>query len=101
MLKKNLVTPEPVPATDWRRFFPWKWIMVPALPAVALIAVGIWYLQRDTPEKAEKYPGPGLRTEKRTIEFRWPGAKWSSFDPVRELENRRVHGRKHNLRRLR
>ena len=57
--KKNPVIPEPIPATDWRRFFSWKWIMVPALPAVALIAVGIWYLQRDTPEKVARLEAQG------------------------------------------
>jgi tetratricopeptide (TPR) repeat protein len=81
MPKKNLVTPEPVPLTDWRRFFSWKWIMVPALPAIALIAVGIWYLQRDTPEKAEMYLAQAY-TEQRTMEMRWPGVKWA---PVREV----------------
>ena len=78
ILKKNPVIPEPVPATDWRRFFSWKWMMVPALPAVALIAVGIWYLQRDTPEKAENLLVQA-QTEQRTIEMRWPGAKWSPY----------------------
>jgi hypothetical protein len=29
--------------------------MVPALSSVALIALGIWYLQRDKPENAENY----------------------------------------------
>src|SRR5262249_3137270 len=58
----------------------WKWILVPALPAVALIAVGIWYLQRDTPEKAEKLLAQAY-TEQRTMEMRWPGAEWG---PMRE-----------------
>ncbi|MGC2696418.1 MAG: tetratricopeptide repeat protein [Candidatus Angelobacter sp.] len=80
ILKKNSVTPEPVPATDGRSFFSWKWIMVPALPAVALIAVGIWYLQRDTPEKVEALLAQAY-TEQRTLEMRWPGATWA---PVRE-----------------
>ncbi len=79
MLKPARKNPEPVPATDWRRFFSWKWIMVPALPAVALIAVGIWYLQRDTPAKAEALLAQAA-TEKRTMDMRWPGAKWG---PVR------------------
>ena len=76
ILKKNRVIPEPVPATDWRRFFSWKWMMVPALPAIALIAVGILYLQRDTPEKVEKLLAKAY-TEQRTIAMRWPGAEWS------------------------
>jgi tetratricopeptide (TPR) repeat protein len=77
MLKKNPVTPEPVPVTDWRRFFSWKWIMVPALPAVALIAVGIWYLQRDTPKKVEDLLAQA-QSEERTMEMRWPEAKWKA-----------------------
>jgi tetratricopeptide (TPR) repeat protein len=86
MLKKNRVTPEPIPATDWRRFFSWKWIMVPALPAVALIAVGIWYLQRDTPEQVEKWIAQAY-TEQRSIEMRWPGAEWGKFSPIRGPES--------------
>jgi tetratricopeptide (TPR) repeat protein len=78
--KKNSVTEEPVPATDWRRFFSWKWIMVPAAAAVALIAVGIWYLQRDTPEKVEKLLAQAY-TEQRTMEMRWPGAEWAQRLP--------------------
>ena len=50
--------------------------MVPALPAIALIAVGILYLQRDTPEKVEKLLAKAY-TEQRTIAMRWPGAEWS------------------------
>jgi len=81
MLKRNLVTPDPVPATDWRSFFSWKWVMVPALPAVALIAVGIWYLQRDTPAKVEKLLAQTY-TEDRTMEMRVPYAKHSDFHQV-------------------
>jgi cytochrome c-type biogenesis protein CcmH/NrfG len=80
MLKKNPVIPEPVPSTDWRRFFSWKWILVPALPAVAIIAVGIWYLQRDTPEKVEKQLAQAS-TEQRMMEMRWPGAEWAQRLP--------------------
>ncbi len=80
MLKKNLVTPEPVPTTDWRRFFSWKWIMTPAAAAAAcaLLALcigGVWYARRDTPEKAEKYLAQAY-TQKRSMEMRWPGAQW-------------------------
>jgi tetratricopeptide (TPR) repeat protein len=71
----NRVIPGSVP-TDWRRLFSWKWMMVPALPAVALLAVGIWYLQRDTPEKVAKLLAQA-QTEQRTTEMRWPGAEWS------------------------
>lgn len=65
-----------------RRLFSWKWMMVPALPAVALIGFGLWYLQRDTPEKAEKYLAQAY-TEQRTMEMRWPGADWGKFSPDR------------------
>ena len=81
MLQKPVI-PEPVAAPDWRRFFSWKWIMVPALPAVALIAVGIWYLQRDTPAKVEKLLAQTY-TEDRTMEMRIPYAKHSDFHQVR------------------
>jgi len=82
MLKKNLVTPEPVPATDWRRFFSWKWIMVPAT-AAALMAVGIWYLQqRDTPEKVAKLEAQAF-TEQRTTQMRIPYAGYAAFNQKR------------------
>jgi tetratricopeptide (TPR) repeat protein len=84
MLKKNRVTPEPVPATDWRRFFSWKWIMVPA--TVTLIAMGVWYLQRDTPERAEKLFAQAY-TEQRTMEIRWAGADWSEVRTTRGSQN--------------
>ena len=80
ILKKKPAIQEPVPAINWRRFFSWKWIMVPALPAVVLIAVGIWYLQRDTPEKAGVLLAKSY-TEKRTMEMRWPGAEWAQRLP--------------------
>ncbi len=66
-------------AKEDRRLFSWKWLMVPALPAVAFIAV---YLQRDTPEKAEKWMAQAY-TEQRTFEMRWPGAAWGKFSPDR------------------
>jgi cytochrome c-type biogenesis protein CcmH/NrfG len=86
MVKKNLVTPAPVPATDWRRFFSWKWIMVPALPTVALIAVGIWYLQRDTPEKVAKLEAQAF-TEQRTTQMRIPYAGYAAFNQKRSGDN--------------
>jgi tetratricopeptide (TPR) repeat protein len=82
MLKKNPVTPEPAPATDWRRFFSWKWIMVPATASVAIIAVGIWYLQRDTPEKVAKLEGQAF-TEQRTTQMRIPYAGYAAFNQKR------------------
>jgi tetratricopeptide (TPR) repeat protein len=86
MFKKNRITPAPVPATDWRRFFSWKWIMVPALPAVALIAVGIWYLQRDTPEKVAKLEAQAF-TEQRTTQMRIPYAGYAAFNQKRSGDN--------------
>ena len=56
--------------------------MVPAMPAIALIAVGIWYLQSESPEKAEKWMAQAY-TEQRTFEMRWPGAEWGKFSPDR------------------
>lgn len=86
VFKKNPVTPEPAPATNRRRFFSWKWIMVPALPAVALIAVGIWYLQRDTPEKVAKLEARAF-TEQRTTEMRVPYAAFADFNQRRSGDN--------------
>lgn len=86
MLKKNRVIPEPVPATDWRRFFSWKWVMVPALPAIAIIAVGIWYLQRDTPETVAKLEAQGY-TQHRTVEMRVPYAAYADFNQRRSGDN--------------
>jgi tetratricopeptide (TPR) repeat protein len=76
---KNLVIPEPVPSTDWRRFFSRKWILIPATAVIVLIAVGIWYLQRDTPEKAEKLLAQAS-SDRRTLEMRFPGAAYSSYE---------------------
>jgi tetratricopeptide (TPR) repeat protein len=85
MFKKNLVTPAPVPATDWRRFFSWKWMMVPAIAAVVVLAAIIFpvYLAgRDTPEKAEKQLAQAY-TENRTMEMRWPRSAWSPYSVQR------------------
>lgn len=78
MLKQARKDHETVTATDWRRFFSWKWMMVPVLPSVALIAVGIWYLQRDTPEKVAKLEALAF-TEQRTTEMRVPYAAYADF----------------------
>jgi hypothetical protein len=86
MLKKNRVIPEPLLVTNWRRFFSWKWIMVPALPAIALIAVGIWYLQRDTPETVAKLEAQGY-TQQRTVEMRVPYAAYADFNQRRSGDN--------------
>jgi tetratricopeptide (TPR) repeat protein len=63
----------------WKPGF-WKWTLIPAATAAcAAIAFGIWYTQRDTPEKVEKLLAKSF-TEQRPMEFRWPGAEWG---PVR------------------
>ncbi|HEV8492307.1 MAG TPA: hypothetical protein VGR76_08540, partial [Candidatus Angelobacter sp.] len=81
ILKKNPVIPEPVLATDWRRFFSWKWMLVPATAVIALAAITfpVYLAGRDTPEKAEALLAQAA-TEKRIMDMRWPGAKWG---PVR------------------
>jgi tetratricopeptide (TPR) repeat protein len=86
MPKKNPVTPELVPATDWRSFFSWKWMMVPAVAAVALIAVGIWYLERDTPEQVARLEAQGY-TQQRTVEMRVPYAAYADFNQKRSGDN--------------
>jgi len=78
---KPVPPPAPPPPSP-RRIFSWKWVMVPAMPAIALIAVGIWYLQSESPEKAEKWMAQAY-TEQRTFEMRWPGAEWGKFSPDR------------------
>jgi tetratricopeptide (TPR) repeat protein len=82
MLKRAIPSP-PSP----RPIFSWKWIMVPALPAVALIAVGIWYLQqRDTPEKVAKLEAQAF-TEQRTTQMRIPYAGYAAFNQMRSGDN--------------
>jgi tetratricopeptide (TPR) repeat protein len=80
MLKKNPVTPEPAPATDWRSFFSWKWIMIPAAAVIALAAITfpVYLAWRDTPEKTEALLAHA-QEEHRTIEMRWPKAKRSPY----------------------
>jgi hypothetical protein len=57
-----------------------RWMLVPASVAIcALIAFGIWYTQRETPEKVEKLLAQAY-TEQRMTEYRIPGAEWG---PVR------------------
>lgn len=65
--------------TSGRKPFFWKWALVPATAAMAALAVfGIWYTQRDTPEKAEMLLVQAF-TERRTMEMRWPGAEHSEI----------------------
>jgi hypothetical protein len=53
--------------------------LIPATAAAcAAIAVSIWYIQRDTPEKAEMLLAQAF-TEKRTMDMRWPGAEHSEI----------------------
>jgi hypothetical protein len=76
MLQKNRVTPEPTPAIDWRRFFSWKWILIPATAVIVVAAITFpVYLARATPEKVERLLAQSY-TEKRTTEMRWPGTSW-------------------------
>jgi tetratricopeptide (TPR) repeat protein len=73
-------------ATTERKPLFWKWALIPALPAVALIAVGIWYLQRDTPEKVAKLEAQAF-TEQRTTEMRVPYAAYADFNQKRSGDN--------------
>jgi CHAT domain-containing protein len=94
MLQASGIQPAPAPAIDGqsspqksfaktnveRKPFFWKWALVPAIAAVvALTAFSIWYTQRDTPEKVQTLLAQAA-AEKRTMDMRWPGAKWG---PVR------------------
>ncbi len=63
----------------------WKWIIPAAAAACALIAFGIWYSQRDTPEKVEKLLAQAY-TEQRTMEMRIPGAEYSDISQKRSGE---------------
>jgi cytochrome c-type biogenesis protein CcmH/NrfG len=88
MLKKNRVTPEPVPATNWRRFFSWKWILTPAAAAVVIVVAitfPVYLARRDTPETVEKLLAQAS-TEQRNLEMRIPYAKYSEFNQKRSGE---------------
>jgi tetratricopeptide (TPR) repeat protein len=68
-------------ASDRKPFF-WKWALVPAIAAVvalAAITFPVYLARRDSPEKVEVLLAEAF-TKQRTIEMRWPGAKWA---PVR------------------
>ena len=78
MLKQSREDHETGRVKTGSRLFSWKWMMVPALPAVAFIAFGLWYLQRDTPEKVQKLLEQAS-TDHRTLEMRFPGAAYSSY----------------------
>ncbi len=69
-------------STSGAKIFGWpiRRVLAPAaIAASALIAFGLWFTQRDTPEKVEKLLAQAY-TEQRTMEYRWPGAEWG---PVR------------------
>ena len=66
-----------------RKPFFWKWVLVPATAAIcALVAFGIWYSLRDTPEKVEKLLAQAY-TEQRKVEMRFPNAKHADFNQKR------------------
>jgi len=72
----SVSTLQPARTSGWSL----RWILVPAaVAACAAIAFGLWFTQRDTPEKVEKLLAQAY-TEQRTMEYRWPGAEWG---PVR------------------
>jgi CHAT domain-containing protein len=76
----------------------WKWLPIPAAAAVtaalctivSLGTVGVWYTQRNTPEKVEKLLAQAY-TEKRPMEFRWPGAEWGPVHITRGAEDSRFN----------
>jgi hypothetical protein len=75
---------------EHKPFF-WKWVLIPAtaaVVAVAAITFPIYLAQRDTPEKAEKLLAQAY-TEQRTMEMRWPGAKWGPVRVTRGAEDSR------------
>jgi tetratricopeptide (TPR) repeat protein len=70
------------PSTSGAKIFGWpmRRVLAPAaIAASALLAFGLWFTQRDTPEKVERLLAQAY-TEQRTMEYRWPGAEWG---PVR------------------
>ena len=86
MLKQSREDHETGRVKTGGRLFSWKWMMVPALPAVAFIAFGLWYLQRDTPEKVARLEAQGY-TEQRTTEMRVPYAAYADFKQRRSGDN--------------
>jgi hypothetical protein len=73
----------------WKPGF-WKWALIPAATAAcAAIAFGIWYTQRDTPEKVEKLLAQAY-TEKRTMEMRIPYAAHADFKQKRSGESESI-----------
>jgi hypothetical protein len=64
----------------------WKWVIPATTTACALIAFGIWFTQRDTPEKVEKLLAQAY-TENRNLEMRIPYAKYADFKQTRSSGN--------------
>jgi tetratricopeptide (TPR) repeat protein len=84
--------PKKSSAAGGRKPFLWKWALVPAATAAcAAIAFGVWYTQRDTPEKVEKLLAQAY-TEKRPMEMRWPGAEWGPVRVTRGASNSALSG---------
>jgi cytochrome c-type biogenesis protein CcmH/NrfG len=80
--------PAPVPSTDWRSFFSWKWILIPVTAAVVIVAAitfPVFLARRDTPETVEKLLAQAS-TEQRNLEMRIPYAKYSEFNQKRSGE---------------
>jgi len=66
-----------------RKPFAWRWVLIPAAGAIcAAIAFGVWYSQRETPERVEKLLAQAY-TEQRTVEMRIPYAKHADFHQLR------------------
>lgn len=66
-----------------RKPFAWRWVLAPtALAVCAAIAFGVWYSQRETPEKVEKLLAQAY-TEQRTMEMRIPFADHADFKQTR------------------
>jgi tetratricopeptide (TPR) repeat protein len=91
--------PKKSSADGARKPFFWKWALIPGYAAVtaaiclivSLGTVGIWYARRDTPEKVEKLLAQAY-TEKRPMEFRWPGAEWGPVRVTRGAGNSALSG---------
>jgi hypothetical protein len=78
-------------STSGAKIFGWpmRRVLAPAaIAASALLAFGLWFTQRDTPEKVEKLLAQAY-TEERTMEYRWPGAEWG---PVRVTRGANASG---------
>ena len=76
-------------AKSEKKSFPRRWVLAPAaLAACAAIAFGVWYQQRETPEKVEKLLAEAY-TAQRTIQMRWPGAAWGRMQVTLGSEDSR------------